>query len=104
MNLVNAPIVWYIQKMLQKNQSGHDFSLYRCVSCTGALPPQGLTNIDGPGIQCPQCQTFFPIKQNVLDTLVNPSEETIREIKGMARERGMPLEDWSHLKIRPVEN
>lgn len=82
------------------NIPSRDFSLYRCVLCgTGRLVPSPT----GDYARCSLCTARYPIRHNVLDTTISPSEETIRELKGMALEANMAADQWPDIQLRKLD-
>ncbi|HEX4924638.1 MAG TPA: class I SAM-dependent methyltransferase [Bdellovibrionales bacterium] len=79
------------------HQDSRNWALYRCVKCASRLESSGAQAV------CTSCRTTFPILHGVLDTLVEPNEEVIREMKGMAREMVGDVEGWKAIKVRLVE-
>jgi SAM-dependent methyltransferase len=68
-------------------------TIYRCVKCNGDLN----------ALRCENCGTLYGLSQNILDTLVDPSEEVIRELQGMALEQKLPASEWRQLKVWKVD-
>jgi SAM-dependent methyltransferase len=76
----------------------HTVSIYRCCICkSGSLDP----TIDASGLKCTaaRCGAVFPFRQHILDTLVQPDLEVVREMKGMALENGFTEDEWEKYKI-----
>lgn len=72
-----------------------DWTIYRCIFCSGAT----LGQEDGFEIKCEKCEARFPLRENILDTLIQPSPEVIAELQGMANERGIGSGNWRDVKI-----
>lgn len=61
--------------------------------------------VEGEGTaDCPSCCTSYPVIHNVIDTLVRPSASVVEELRGLAAERELPLEDWAKVKLRQVDH
>lgn len=75
-----------------------DLACYKCVCCNG--PRLELEKRDA---RCASCGVVFPIEQNIIDFLTDPSAEVVKEMKGMAREMGFELDEWEKIKIRKVD-
>ncbi|MGH9867203.1 MAG: methyltransferase domain-containing protein [Candidatus Polarisedimenticolia bacterium] len=78
----------------------HHADLYRCLKCRGSLTDR--TRPDA--LSCVSCGVDYPIVHNVLDTLTDPSEDVIQELKANAREQGIPAEEWRSFRVRAVAN
>ena len=72
-----------------------DWTIYKCVLCAGAL----RLRKDPVEAECAQCETRFPLRENILDTLIQPSPEVIAELQGMANERGLDINNWRSVKV-----
>ncbi len=76
-----------------------DFSRYRCVVC-GA---DGLSYFaDQSCACCDRCAARFPIRHNILNTLIQPTADTVRELQGLALEQNLRPEDWPAIQLRKV--
>jgi len=73
--------------------------IYRCVLCHGSL-----TAANGERLVCNACNAHYPIQHNILDTLVQPLPETVKELQGMALEAGKPAENWRSVRIQCLDS
>ena len=76
-----------------------EWGIYRCVCCHH----DGLEPSSHQEAYCTKCKTSYSIRHNILDTLIAPSIEVIKEIQGTAREQGLSLEQWQEMKIRKID-
>lgn len=84
--------------------AGQPWHLYRCVVCRSA-GLDGTAVVEGEGTAvCQACHLVYPVIHNVVDTLVRPSASVIEELRGLAAERDLPIEQWADVKIRQVDH
>jgi SAM-dependent methyltransferase len=82
----------------------HRLELYRCVICkSGLLVPDRASESGLDCARCIECQSEFPFRHNILDTMIRPSEEAVQELRGMAEEAGQPTHEWEQIRIRKVD-
>ena len=78
-----------------------ELEVYRCVIChAGSLVAQAG---DESEVVCVACQARYPVRHNVLDTMIRPSHEVLEELRGMAVEQGRSAEEWDSIRIRHLD-
>src|SRR5437763_14204727 len=82
----------------------HQLELYRCVICkAGSLMAVSEESSAPAFARCTEGQAQFPFRHNILDTMIQPSVEAIKELQGMAIEEGMASSDWDTFRVREVD-
>ncbi len=89
---------------MMPTKTAQPWHLYRCVLChIGSL--NGSNVVDGKGeAKCMSCGTVYPVNCNTVDTLLQPSQSVVEELRGLAAERGLPLDRWADVKLRRVDH
>lgn len=73
--------------------------IYRCVLCHSSL-----TAPNKECLVCCACHAHYPIQHNILDTLIKPLPNALRELQGMALESGRSAEDWQSVRIQCLDS
>jgi SAM-dependent methyltransferase len=79
-----------------------NISFFQCPHCQHAGAEQ-----THDVVRCTSCGTSFPIVHGVINTLVKPDKEVVRELQGMldeAHERGEAWKSTEELVVRPVSH
>lgn len=73
--------------------------MYRCVLCHGSL-----TAPDPECLVCAGCHARYPIEHNILDTLIQPLPDAVKELQGMAVEAGTSADNWKAVRIQTLDS
>jgi SAM-dependent methyltransferase len=73
--------------------------IYRCVLCHGSLTAPSTEYL-----ACCACHAHYPIQHNILDTLIKPLPDALKELQGMALESGRSAEDWQSVRIQCLDS
>jgi len=89
----------FTPRLPEERREGHrpmrDWTIYRCILCSGSA----LGQESAFEVKCEKCGARFPLRENILDTLIEPSPKVIAELQGMANERGIGIDNWREVKI-----
>jgi len=81
-----------------------DLEVYQCVVCrSGSLVAEPGGDF-AERLKCAHCGARYPIQHNILDTLIQPLPDAVRELQGMAVEAGIAPELWQSVRVRQVES
>jgi SAM-dependent methyltransferase len=78
---------------------GRRSEIYQCIVCRSSLVED-----TGDVLRCTGCEARYPVRHNILDTLIEPSPDALQELRGMAEEAGASSEDWKSVCLRVVQS